>query len=143
MEGRAEGIEPFPLASQTAKNEWVAAWLDELCPYYMALGVSCEDFWHGDYTQFKFYVQAHDLIRQKQSEYMWLMGAYNFRAFATALSNFHLDGKRHRFNQYSTDIIRVIPYTEAEKEMIAERERQKTIKYFDQLAKNWQKEVKL
>ena len=31
--------------------------LDELCAYYMLCGVSCDEYWNGDYTKFKYYPQ--------------------------------------------------------------------------------------
>ena len=138
MEGREEGlIEPTEPPSENNKEEWISDWLDELCPYYMFLGVSCEEFWHGDYTVLKYYVRADELHRQKMSEELWMAGLYNFNAVSTALSNFHFDGKKHKVNRYMEEPIRLIPLTETEKKVKAKKERQKTIDYFNRLAAKW------
>lgn len=112
---------------------------EEVFPYYLSIGMSPAQFWDGDPWLVKAYLRAHDMERQRKSEEMWLMGAYCFRAFSTALSNLHFDGKRHRFHPYPEDVIRVVPYTEEEKAALAEQERQKAIQYFNDLARRWEK----
>lgn len=69
---------------------------------------------------------------------MHLQGYYNFIAVSTALSNFHLDGKKHKLNKYLEEPIRVTPLTEQEKAEKAEAERRKAIEYFNRLAKRFE-----
>lgn len=130
MEGGEEGLTASP-PSEQEKEEWVAEWLEELCPYYMLRDVSYDEFWHGDYTAFPAYLRLYDLKRQKKSEELWLQGLYNFHALSTALSNLNLDGKRRRPNRYLEEPLRIVPYTEAEKKANAERERKKLIDYLN------------
>ena len=139
MEGGAEGVIPPETPSSTESEEWVADWLEELCPYYMFLGVSCDEFWHGDYTKLKYYVQAYELKREAKSQEMWLQGLYNFDAFSIALSNLHFDGKRHKVNRYRESPIRLLPLTKAEKREKAEQERQKVIDFFNNCEKKFKK----
>ncbi len=103
----------------------------------MFLGVSCDDFWYGDYTKLDYYVRAYDLKREAKSQEMWLQGLYNFDAISTALSNMHFDGKRHKVNKYRESPIRLLPMTKTEKEIKAERERQKTIDFFTNFEKKF------
>ena len=99
--------------------------------------MTAAEFWDGDPWLAVAYQRAHDVTRQRQSEEMWFMGLYNFRAVSTAISNaFRAKGTRPQ--KYLEEPIRVIPYTEEEKAAIAERERQKTIDYFNKLAKKWE-----
>lgn len=138
MEGGQESVEDSSLSSKKEeKSQWVSDWLDSLCPYYMIRGVSCEDFWHGDYTCLKYYVETYDLNRQRKSEEMWLQGLYNYRALSVVIGNV-FKKKGSQSEQYPDNPIRIIPYTEQEKEEIAERERQKTIEYFNRLAEKWE-----
>lgn len=139
MEGGAEGVEPEDPSSTEQKDEWMAEWLDALCPYYMFLGVSCEDFWHGDYTRLKYYAQAYDMNRQRKSEEMWLMGLYNHNAVTTAIGNaFREKGKKPL--KYLEEPIRVTPYTEEEKAAIARQERENNINRFRLMMQNWEKQ---
>lgn len=142
MEGGEEGVDPDapPSADNTEKREeWIAEWLEELCPYYMALGVSCEAFWYGDYTQLKYYVRAYDLKRQRKSEEMWMQGLYNFGAVSTAIGN-ALRKKGARPQKYIAEPFRMIPYTEKEKEAIAQQEERANMALFERMLVQWEKE---
>lgn len=100
--------------------------------------MTAAEFWDGDPWLAAAYRRANDLIRQRKSEEMWLMGLYAFNAVSTAVGNaFRKKGTRPQ--KYMEEPIRIIPYTEEEKAAIAERERQKTIDYFNNLAKKWEK----
>lgn len=57
-----------------------AEWADELCPQYMALGVPYNEFWHGDYTQLRFYADAYRLRIDHENYNAWLQGAYIYDA---------------------------------------------------------------
>ncbi len=111
-------------------------------PYYLAIGMPAEEYWCGDVFLTETYRRAHDLRRQRKSEEMWLQGLYNFRAFSTALSNLNFSGKPKRLNRYIDEPFRIIPLTEEEKAAKAEKERQKTIDYFNRLAEKFAKREK-
>lgn len=105
-------------------------------PYYLSIGMTADEFWNGDPWLTVEYQRADELKRQRQSEEMWFMGLYNFNAVSTAIYN-AFRGKAKPKN-YLEQAIRVTPYTEEEKAAIAERERQRTIDYFNKLAKKWE-----
>lgn len=134
MEGGAEGI-----ALSLSELTNVSDYLDSMCGYYMLIGVSYDEFWYGDYTRLKFYTEAHNLRRQKQSEEMWLQGLYFFHAISTALSNLNLDGKRRKPNKYIEEPLRLIPMTEAEKRIKAEKDKQAVIDFFTQMERKFKK----
>lgn len=61
-------------------------WLEKLCEYYMAMGVSFEEFWYGDYCRLKFYEQAYFNRLKKRDYDLWLEGAYFYQAISVALA---------------------------------------------------------
>lgn len=46
------------------------------CPYYMSLGVSYDEYWHGDYTRLPYYRKAYALKREEKNQQLWLQGLY-------------------------------------------------------------------
>lgn len=110
-------------------------------PYYLSLGMSYGDYWYGDVWMIEAVREADKRNRQRKSEEMWLQGVYVFNAVSAALAN-AFRGKGKPPYEYMEEPVRVVPYTEAEKEARAERERQKVIEYFDRLAKKWEKQSK-
>ena len=99
--------------------------LDKLCPYFMAMGMSYHEFWHGDYTQWKFWEEKHQRRLKEENEMLWLQGAYFFNAISTALANaFRERGKPP--SSYLEEPIRITPMTEEEREA----EQQKQIEAF-------------
>ena len=108
-------------------------------PYYLSIGMTADEFWNGDVFLPVAYHNAEMLRKQKKSGEMWLQGLYNFHAFSTALSNLNFSGKRRKPNRYMDEPIRIVPLTEEEKAQKAEKERQKTIEYFNKLAERFAK----
>lgn len=97
--------------------------LDQLCAYYMTLGVPCDEFWNGDYTLLKFYVRKHKLALEQKNEEMWLQGAYNYRAMLVAIEN---NFSKHPVLRYPDKPVRITELTEKEKE----KEQQKILADF-------------
>ncbi len=93
-------------------------------------------FWEEDPWLAAAYRQANLLNSQRRSEEMWLQGLYNYNAFAAIVGN-ALGRKGHKPLRYMEEPIRLTPMTEAEREARAEQERQRTIAYFNKLAKQW------
>ena len=86
------------------------------------------------------YRKAHriKLIEQNQDNY--LKGLYNFHAVSIALSNFHLDGKKHKANNYLLepfDLYSTEEEKRAKAEKKAQEETQKLIAYLDSLKGSW------
>lgn len=53
---------------------------DRLCPIYMAMGVSYNEFWNGDYSQFKYYWEKENILNEKKNAELWLLGNYVYDA---------------------------------------------------------------
>lgn len=95
-----------------------------------------DQFWCGDVWLAEAYYRANLLSIQRRSEEMWLQGLYNFFAVSRAVGN-ALRQKGTRAKPYLEEPIRLIPLTEEEKADRADRERRKTIEYFNNLQKKW------
>lgn len=96
-----------------------------------------EQFWHGDVWLAADYYRANQLSIQRRSEEMWLQGLYNFAAVSIAVGNaFRKTGSKPK--NYPQKALRLIPYTEEEKQALAEEERKKAIEYFTKLQKKWE-----
>ena len=97
--------------------------LDKLCAYYMALGVPADEFWNGDYTLLKFYVEKHRIAVEQQNEQLWLQGMYFYEAITVALAQAL---SKHSNVKYPDRPHRLTPLSEEEKEL----ENQKKVEEF-------------
>ena len=102
--------------------------------------MTSSEYWEGNIYMAVAYRKAYHrkLIEQNQDNY--LKGLYFFHAMGIALSNFHLDGKRHKANNYLSEPFDFYS-TEEEKrereEKKALEERRKLIMYLDLLKGSW------
>lgn len=88
--------------------------LDKLCSYYMALGVPADEFWNGDYTMLKYYVERHRIAVEQQNEQLWLQGLYFYDALVVALSQ---SMTKHSTAKYPEKPYRLTPLSEDEQEL--------------------------
>jgi len=65
----------------------LADWLESLCPYYMSLGVSYDEYWHGDPTRLFSYIKGQEWRDRRRNTEIWLQGRYMYDAIMTALHN--------------------------------------------------------
>lgn len=73
--------------------------VDKLCPQYMAMGVSYNEFWYGDYTQLEYYRKAFELNQEHENYKAWLQGLYIYEALcdvAPVLNAFAKSGTKPR-----------------------------------------------
>lgn len=97
--------------------------LDKLCAYYMALGVSANEFWDGDYTLLKYYAEKHRIAVEQQNEQLWLQGMYFYEALTVALAQAF---SKHSNAKYPEKPHRLTPLSEEEQEI----ENQKKVEEF-------------
>lgn len=79
MEG--EKVANKPSEKVTLGEELVA-----LCKYYMAMGVSWDEYWYGDYCKLKFYEANYYNQKELKNQELWLEGFYSYLAVSTSLS---------------------------------------------------------
>lgn len=136
MEGESELDSP-----SSTKLLTFAELADELCPHYMSLGVSCNDYWHGDYTQLQFYVKARELDNERKNQELWLQGLYVYHAFNVVTAN-AFKKRSDQPEKYMDKPIPLTAPTEREKGDAAERARQKIIEDLTRWGSAWEQRQK-
>ena len=53
---------------------------EDACPYYMAMGMTYEQFWDGDTSAHKMFRRAKKLRLTEQNEIAWVHGLYIYNA---------------------------------------------------------------
>lgn len=110
--------------------------LDDLCIYYMGIGVPYEEFWYGDYCKLKYYEKVFLQKRKLENENAWINGMYEYSAVSTALSN----GFRKKGTQaidYLKEPLDLFPKTEQEIEMEKQLAREKVIQALNSFKAEW------
>ena len=87
--------------------------LDAQCSEYMAIGMTYQEFWHGDNDAPKMYRKTWNIRREQQDTDMWHMGLYVSRAMDSAVSRFN--DKKDQIDYFDK------PLFEQEKERIKEK----------------------
>ena len=70
--------------SQPAVTKSLAEMLMDICPSYMALGMTYDEFWHCNTKVHKAYREAWTIRRKNEEWARWRQGAYNFAALMCA-----------------------------------------------------------
>lgn len=82
-----KSVTPFPYTDIFNKH----------LPYYMAIGMSYDDFWHGDPCMVTAYREAQEIRNEMRNQELWLQGAYIYKvleAYAPILPAFPKKGAR-------------------------------------------------
>ena len=66
----------------------------QLCPYYMSIGMSYDDFWNGDVSMVKAYRKAYELREKRRNQELWLQGMYFYEALCDASPLFRFTMKK-------------------------------------------------
>lgn len=62
---------------------------EEVCPYYMSIGVTYDQFWNGDFEICQYARKAEKMRRDRINQESWINGIYMFRALLDAAPAFH------------------------------------------------------
>lgn len=89
----SEGSSPFD----------IPAFFREQCPYFMAIGMTYEEYWHGDASLPRYYLKAHQIRRKIRNEDMWMQGKYIYDALLMVSPTFRDLVKEHEPMPYHTD----------------------------------------
>lgn len=100
-----------------------------MCPFYLSIGMTYEQYWYGEPEITRYYREAHERYRERKNEEMYMQSRYNYEAFKAVIDNFAygLGGakgtKPAPFREY--------PYAITEREKEAEKQRniQHTLDY--------------
>lgn len=111
----AEGSE---LGDQSAPLHTYTKRFYEAFPYYLAIGMTPEQYWDGDPELVKYYRKAEEIRNEKRNQELWLQGMYIYEALCDASPIFHAFAKKGtKPRPYST-----APYALTVKEQRREKE---------------------
>ena len=75
----------------------------ELFPYYLAIGMTAEQYWDGDCALVRYYRKAEELRNEKRNQELWLQGMYIYEAICDVAPILHAFAKKGtKPNPYST-----------------------------------------
>lgn len=66
----------------------------ELFPYYLAIGMTYEQYWNGDCTLPKYYRKADEIRKERLNEEKWLQGLYFYEALCDVSPILHAYAKK-------------------------------------------------
>ena len=135
-----EGFEGLTESSELNKNApWFAEFADNLCAYYMFIGVSFYEYWFGDYSQFRFCEEAYRLRERERNTDRWMMGRYVYDAVGALTPLLHPFAKSGtKAEPYLT-----CPYPTSSEEAEERKAQEERIRYETMKAKtqNWAERV--
>lgn len=67
---------------------------EELFPYYLAIGMTEEQYWDRDCGLVKAYRKAEEIRNQRKNQEMWMQGAYVYQAILRASPILHAFAKK-------------------------------------------------
>ena len=102
---------------------------EEAFPYYWSIGLSPEDYWHGDPWLTVAARRKREIEIEQNNQELWLQGRYIYEGFSAVINAFSwgLDGgkgtKPEGYRDYP------IPITKKEKEQEKQRSINKTLEW--------------
>jgi len=136
---QSDGGSLIPTEASSKKITYSDIFYDAL-PYYLSIGMHPSEYWEGNIYMAEAYRKAHRLQLIEQNQDNYLKGLYTFHAVGIALSNVHLDGKKHKTNNYLAnpfDLYSTEEEKRAKAEKKAQEETQRIIAYLDSLKGSW------
>lgn len=114
------GGEPLEYGSDLPehKKSTFTEFFEEMCPYFMSIGVTYKQFWNGDVYIAKNALKAHRIQNKRDNQKMWMQGKYFNEALTTSLANL-FKKKGTPPHQYLSE-----PYPLDEKEVKEREERE-------------------
>lgn len=97
---------------------------EQLCPYYMSIGMSYDEFWNDDVSKVKAYRKAYELKEKRRNQELWLQGMYFYEALCDASPLFRFSMKKGTIKP-EPYVKEPYPITEAEEKEREEREARK------------------
>lgn len=80
------GDDQVNLDQPHAKKTWTEIF-EEIFPYYLAIGMTYEQFWDGEPSLTRAYRRADEIRRRRRNEELWLCGMYTADALASTVGN--------------------------------------------------------
>lgn len=97
---------------------------EEMCAFYMSIGMTYEQYWDGDNVLTKYYKKADELKRERENHFLWLQGIYVYEAIIDASPILNPMSKKHKPTPYRSE---PIPITQMGSEEAEERANEKKL----------------
>ena len=111
--GSIEASSPLSLSEQFYEH----------LPYYLAIGMTYDQFWNEDCTLVKYYRKAHQIKQKQRNQELWLQGLYFYDALCDVSPILHAFAKKGtKPKPYPTE-----PYPTTDKEVAGRKERQRIL----------------
>lgn len=63
-----------------ARPKFYTKQFERVCPYYIAFGMTYDEFWNGDNEMPRMFRKAHEIRQLEADHQAWLQGAYVYQA---------------------------------------------------------------
>jgi hypothetical protein len=80
-------------SSSAEKPLTFSEYADEMCAYYMSIGVAYDEYWHGNYAMLAFRHKAFEMERERAKYDAWIQGAYVYDALCMVSPVLHAFAK--------------------------------------------------
>lgn len=97
---------------------------EEMCPYYMSIGMTYQEYWDKDCTLAKYFRRADELKRERENTFLWLQGLYIYEAMIDVSPILNAMSKKHKPYPYREA---PMPITEAAEKIRKEEENRKRL----------------
>lgn len=99
-------------------------------PFYMAIGMTPDQYWNEDCMLAKYYREAYELKRKERNHDLWLQGLYVYHALCDASPLFRFSTKPQKAAPYLDE-----PFAVSQKELNERRERDERLRFEKMKAK--------
>lgn len=65
-----------------------------MCPHYMSIGMTYDEFWDGDVSRVVAYRKANELQEKRRNRELWMQGLYFYEALCDASPLFRFTMKK-------------------------------------------------
>lgn len=111
-------------SSDSADQVFLTDTLNAMCPVYMAMGMSYDDYWNGDPYMAKYYREAHKQRVKNENSMLYLQAQYFYEVMGCMASLYDPFGKRRKAEKF-----RDRPYDLFPEDVEATREREERERY--------------
>ena len=128
--------------SKEVEHIFLTKTFEEVCPFFISIGMTYEQFWYEDLTITRYYLKAYKTKMERESEInewrMWKQGVYMYEALCDVSPILHAFSKKGTKplpfpeKPYGMEK-KEEPKTEEEQKQVEENERLKAIIHFN----NW------
>ena len=80
-------------ASPPPRGKTYSEIFQELEAFYIAIGMTFEQYWDGDATMPRAYRKAHEIRKKELNEYAWLQGMYVYHGVGCLAPIFNMNSK--------------------------------------------------